>query len=132
MGTALRLLLDTHTLIWWAYDGPQLSRTARDAIDDPTSEVFVSAVSAFEIGTKFGQGKLPDAAYLADNLITYVREQNFKTLPISLVAGLCSGRLPRLHKDPFDRMLIAQAIEADLTLVSNEEVFDDYGVNRLW
>jgi PIN domain nuclease of toxin-antitoxin system len=128
----LKLLLDTHTLIWWTYDGPELSRKARDAIDDAGSEIFVSAVSAFEIGTKFGIGKLPDAAYLAQNLLAYLAEQGFIHLPISLADGLRSGRLPRHHKDPFDRLLIAQAMTAELTLVSNEDVFDDYGVKRLW
>ena len=119
-------------MIWWSYDDPKLSRKAYAAIDSSDAVVFVSAASGFEIGTKFGLGKLPDAAYLADHLEAYVAAQNFTVLPITLADGLRSGRLPRVHRDPFDRMLIAQAMYGSLTLISNEEKFDEYGVNRLW
>ncbi len=132
MGPPLRLLLDTHTLIWWTYESPKLSLKARDSVFEPDAEVFVSAVSAMEIATKFGLGKLPDAAYLAQNLDSYVDEQGFQKLSVTFSDGLRAGRLPLHHKDPFDRLLIAQAIGGNFTLVSNETIFETYGAKRLW
>ena len=128
----MRLLLDTHALIWWALDDPRLSRPARKAVASPAATVFVSAASAWEIATKARVGKLPEAQSLAINLPDYLAEQGFIGLDIALAHGQRAGALPGPHRDPFDRMLIAQSQSENLTLISNETVFDTYGVVRLW
>ena len=128
----MRLLLDTHALIWWLAGNAALSNDAQMAISDPANEVFVSAASAWEIATKFRIGRLPHAAALAADLSAAITGQGFLELPISLQHGQTAGSLPGPHRDPFDRMLISQALISDLALVSNEAVFDHYGVRRLW
>lgn len=128
----MRLLLDTHALLWWLLDDPQLSETARAAIADPDDIVFVSAASAWEVTTKFRLGKLPQAALLAQDFAAIVMRQGFEPLPISLQHGTRAGGLQGAHKDPFDRMLMAQALSESLMLVSNENAFDSFGVLRLW
>ena len=128
----MRLLLDTHALIWWLAGDPALSANAKAAIHDPGNEVFVSAASAWEIATKFRIGRLPDAGMLATDVRGALVNQGFLELPISVQHGQAAGSLPGPHRDPFDRMLVAQASLADLVLVSNEAVFDRYGVRRLW
>jgi PIN domain nuclease of toxin-antitoxin system len=128
----LRLLLDTHALIWWAIELPRLSREARAAIADPENEVFVSAVSALEIATKHRLGKLPEAGVLASSFEAEIDAEGFAGLPVSLRHGQLAGALGIQHKDPFDRLLIAQALTENMTLVSNERLFDAMGVSRLW
>ncbi len=128
----MRLLLDTHVLIWWLAGDPALSASAQAAIADPANEAFVSAASAWEIATKYRIGKLPQSAALAADMPGVLTGQGFVELPITVRHGQAAGSLPGPHRDPFDRMLIAQAVLADLVLVSNEAVFDRYGVHRLW
>jgi PIN domain nuclease of toxin-antitoxin system len=128
----VRLLLDTHALIWWLAGDPSLSAGAKAAIGDPENEVFVSAASAWEIATKYRIGRLPQAAALAMNVSGALASQGFIELPITVMHGQAAGSLPGPHRDPFDRMLIAQATLVDLVLVSNEVVFDRYAVRRLW
>ncbi len=128
----MRVLLDTHALIWYSIDDPELSRRAKSAIEDPDHTVLVSAATAWEISTKYRLGKLPLAQLLAMELAGYVVEQGFQSLPVSLSHGLRAGALPGPHKDPFDRMLIAQAQAEGIPLVSNETIFDEYGVTRIW
>jgi PIN domain nuclease of toxin-antitoxin system len=128
----VRLLLDTHALIWWLAGDPSLSANARATIRDPGNEVFVSSASAWEIATKFRIGRLPDSGALARDVRAALANQGFLELPISVQHGQAAGSLPGPHWDPFDRMPVAQATLADLVLVSNETVFDRYGVRRLW
>jgi PIN domain nuclease of toxin-antitoxin system len=129
----VRLLLDTHAFLWWVFGDAKLSRPARHALtDDESSEVFVSAVSAWEIATKFRIGKLPDAAAVARDAASAIAAEGFVELPITVGHAQSAGDLGGRHRDPFDRMLIAQALAEDLTLVSNQRVFDTYGVKRLW
>jgi PIN domain nuclease of toxin-antitoxin system len=128
----LRLLLDTHALIWWLAGNPSLSAAARKAVDDLGNDVFVSAVSAWEIATKHRIGKLPEAQALAADVGGAIASQGFVELPITVLHGQAAGSLPGPHRDPFDRMLIAQATLGDLVVVSNDLVFDRYGVRRLW
>jgi len=128
----LRLLLDTHALLWWATLNPKLSRRAKRAIEDDGNNVFVSAASAWEIATKSRIGKL-DWPAAAGTVNAYVLGQGFQPLLISLVHAELAGRLRIAHRDPFDRMLIAQTqTEEDMWLVSNEEIFDTAGVQRFW
>lgn len=128
----MRLLLDTHALLWWLSGDDALSLAARDAIADPENDVFVSAASGWEIATKYRIGRLPQSALLAADVAGVVAAQGFAELSITLHHGQLAGNLPRIHKDPFDRMLIAQAIVTDMTIVSNEALFAAYGVARLW
>lgn len=128
----MKLLLDTHALLWWlAGDTRQLSRRARAAIAETHHVVHVSAASAWEISTKHRLGKL-DASALEGRLMQVVTEQEFVELPISVDHAERAGSLPGDHRDPFDRMLIAQAQAERLVLVSNDELFDEFGIQRLW
>jgi PIN domain nuclease of toxin-antitoxin system len=128
----VRLLLDTHALIWWLAGDRQLSVRARRAIGDETNEIFVSAASAWEVATKHRLGKLPGAGPLAVDFAREVHAQGFALFPITLAHGQVAGALPSAHRDPFDRMLAAQAREEKMALVSIEPVFDDLGITRLW
>ena len=126
------LLLDTHALLWWLAGDERLSPPARAALTDPSGRVFVSAATAWEITTKHRLGKLPGVAAVVDDLGSCIASLGFRELPIAVADGERAGRLPGPHRDPFDRMIVAQALGADLMLVSNEALFDSYGVRRLW
>ena len=128
----MRLLLDTHAFLWWFEGSNRLSHTARRAILNGGNDKLVSAATAWEIATKHRLGKLPDADALALNIPAHIANQGFEELPVSVNAGARAGALPDVHRDPFDRMLIAQAILHNLILVSADELFDRYGVERLW
>jgi PIN domain nuclease of toxin-antitoxin system len=126
------LLLDTHAFLWWLEGNRRLSRRARTAIADPAASVFVSAACAWEIATKFRLGTLPGVASIVNDIAGIVASQSFTPLGITLVHAQRAGTLPGAHRDPFDRMLIAQAQTEALVLVTNETLFDAYGVQRLW
>jgi PIN domain nuclease of toxin-antitoxin system len=126
------LLLDTHAVLWWFLDDPALSRAALHAIQHDEAEVFVSAVSAMEVTTKFRLGKLPRADFLAARFETMVLDYGFQPLPITIAHAALAGSLSFAHKDPFDRLLVAQGLAEQMTLVSNERIFDAAGVDRLW
>jgi PIN domain nuclease of toxin-antitoxin system len=128
----LRLLLDTHALIWWLAGDEKLGRRAREAISDEANLVVVSAASAMEVATKFRIGKLPDAALLAQDFEAIIASQGFTELGISVRHARLAGEMGVDHKDPFDRLLIAQAMSEDLALVSNETRFDEFAVTRVW
>ena len=128
----MRVLLDTHALLWWLAGDKSLSRPARTAITDEENEIFVSAASAWEVATKYRIGKLPGAGPLAVDFAREVRQQGFTELPINFAHGQVAGSLPGEHRDPFDRMLVAQAREEKMALISNENVFDLFGVERIW
>jgi PIN domain nuclease of toxin-antitoxin system len=120
----LRLLLDTHALLWALLAPTRLSATASDAIEDGANEVFVSVVSA---ELKRAKGKLPIPVPLADAL----SEQHFRTLPVTLPYVLAVESLPRRHRDPFDRMLIVQAQLEEMTLVTSDREVRHYPVATL-
>ena len=119
-----RLLLDTHVLLWWLAGDRQLGAKAQSIIADPRNEVFISAVSAWEIAIKQNLGKLAAPKGVAG----IIEEEGFLPLPISLFHGEQAGYLPEHHKDPFDRMLIAQAQAEGLEIVTSDEKFQVYGV----
>ena len=128
----MRLLLDTHAFLWWlAGDAKRLSRRARQAIGNSENDVYVSAASVWEIAIKHRLGKL-DATALLGHTSRVIAGQAFLTLDMTIDHAERAGVLPGDHKDPFDRMLIAQAQAEHLTLVSNETMFDEHGVSRLW
>ena len=122
-----RLLLDTHVLLWWLSDDPQLGPVTRQVIGDPRNEVFISAASTWEISIKQSLGKLS----APDDMDTIVEDEGFDKLPITLYHGEQAGRLPGHHKDPFDRMLIAQAQTEGLVVVTNDEKISRYGIRCL-
>jgi PIN domain nuclease of toxin-antitoxin system len=128
----LRALLDTHALLWWLSDDPGLTRTARKTIEETRNALIVSAASAWEIATKVRLGKLPTAADLVSNFSEQIKREGFQWMAISAAHGIRAGLLPGPHTDPFDRMLIAQSQAENILIISNERIFDAYGIRRLW
>jgi PIN domain nuclease of toxin-antitoxin system len=128
------LLLDTHTVLWWLEGDQRLSKRAYDAILAEEEPVYVSAASAWEIATKYRLGKLSSVTAIKGRISSVLGENGLTPLDVTLAHGEHAGLLdgPPKHTDPFDRMLIAQALMEGLTLVSNEQLFDRYGVDRLW
>lgn len=120
----MKLLLDTHVLLWWLEDDDGLAAGARLAIADPSNDVFVSAATIWELAIKSGLGKLK----LPTDIETLLEEEFFTSLPISFQHAITAGSLPPHHQDPFDRMLIAQAITEGLMLVSRDSRVHAYGV----
>jgi PIN domain nuclease of toxin-antitoxin system len=128
----MRLLLDTHTVLWSLSGSSSLSIRARRLIEDGANEILVSAVSAWEIATKVRLGKLPTGEELISDFSFYLKQLGVDPLPISIEHALRAGRLPGEHRDPFDRMLIAQAQSEDIPILSNDRIFDEYHVQRIW
>lgn len=130
----MRLLLDTHTLLWYVLGDAQLSNTATALIVDPANDVLVSPASYWEIAIKVSIGKLPLTQPFDDFLDTCLNRYRFRLLPIepphtSRVALL---KFPTNHKDPFDRLLVAQALVENIAVVSDDAALDVYGIQRLW
>ena len=123
----MRLLLDTHVFLWWVSEWGRIAEPARRAIANPGNQVFVSAVSGWEIGVKRAKGKL----VAPDNLAAIVTDKRFEHLPLSFVHAERAAALPRLHGDPFDRMLIAQAQTEGLTLVTRDKRIPRYEVETM-
>lgn len=128
----MRLLLDTHALLWWLDGDRRLSLKARRAIASESNSILVSAASAWEITTKARLGKLPGATDVAADVAACVAGQGFLSLDITLLHAQRAGRLPGAHRDPFDRMLIAQSQIEDVAIVTDDEAFDAFDVRRLW
>jgi PIN domain nuclease of toxin-antitoxin system len=128
----MRLLLDTHVFLWWVAGGPPVSRRARSAIADGKNECLVSMASAWEMAIKVSLGKLEIDGSLERFLPEQLAANGFQVLPIDLEHVFRLTRLPFHHRDPFDRLLVAQALDGDLTLVSADPVFDKYGIKRRW
>jgi PIN domain nuclease of toxin-antitoxin system len=119
-----RLLLDTHAFLWWLSDDPALGADARQMIGEPRNQVLVSAASIWEISIKQAKGMLE----APEDLEVLVEDEGFTKLPISLFHGQQAGKLPEIHRDPFDRMLIAQAQAEGLELVTADGIIPQYGV----
>jgi len=128
----VRLLIDTHALLWWLSDDPSLSRAARKAMAETSNVLLVSAASAWEIATKVRLGRLPGAAELAADFQGFMLREGFTTLDITPDHAIRAGLLPGPHRDPFDRMLISQAQAENVPIVTNERIFEAYGVRRVW
>ena len=128
----MRLLLDTHAFLWWLAGSEGLSQQARQAIANEANDVLVSAASAWEIATKHRLGKLRNAEIVALDIAGAISGQGFEELAITVDDAGRAGELPGPHRDPFDRMLISQALARNLVLISIETLFDQYGVRRLW
>ena len=121
------LLLDTHALLWWLEDSPRLDRVAYASIGASQNRVFVSAVTVWEIALKRNLGKLQ----APDNLTELIWQEGFTGLPLALHHGEIAGNLPLIHRDPFDRMLVAQAQAEGLTLVTSDAALRQYDVATL-
>jgi PIN domain nuclease of toxin-antitoxin system len=119
-----RFLLDTHVFLWWLSDDPALGAEARQMIGEPRNQVLVSAASIWEISIKQAKGMLE----APEDLEALVEDEGFTKLPISLFHGQQAGKLPEIHRDPFDRMLIAQAQAEGLELVTADGIIPQYGV----
>jgi PIN domain nuclease of toxin-antitoxin system len=128
----VRLLLDTHALLWWLDGDRRLSLKARRAMANESNAILVSAVSAWEITTKARLGKLPGASDVAADVAACVAAQGFVPLDITLLHAQRAGNLSGSHRDPFDRMLIAQSQIEDVALVTDDEAFDAFDVRRFW
>jgi PIN domain nuclease of toxin-antitoxin system len=126
------VLLDTHAALWWFVDDARLSVPARNAIGDPDHKVYFSTVSAWELATKARIGKLPELPEVARLLPGFVEGSGFRVLPVLLDHATHAGDLPGRHRDPFDRMLIAQATLEGLTVITRDPMFADYGCKVIW
>ena len=124
----MRLLLDTHVLLWWRDDSPRLSARSRAEIGDPSNEVLVSTATLWEIVIKRALGKLS----FPDDLEDVIREESFGIIPITFQHLRRVELLPELHRDPFDRMLVAQALTEGTPLVTNDRAVLAYGIPTLW
>lgn len=127
----MRLLLDTHTIAWWADGSTDLPTLSRTLIDDDLNAVFISAVSAYELAQKHRLGKWPGADLLLSAL-DHLIPSYFTALPLTFSHAALAGQLPAEHRDPFDRMLVAQALVDGLTIVSVDDKLDQFGVRRVW
>ena len=123
----MRLLFDAHALLWWLADDPSLGQSARDLISDPANEVFVSAATVWEISVKRALGKLE----APDDLVGALASEGFKEAPILSSDGERAGNLDPHHRDPFDRMLVVQALRLDAAVVTRDPVFAHYGTRTV-
>jgi PIN domain nuclease of toxin-antitoxin system len=122
------LLLDTHALLWWRGEHRRIGASAHDAIEDPDVPVFFSAASVWEIAIKHAVGKLN----MPESLVGTMQDRGFTELAVNVSHALRAAALPAHHRDPFDRMLVAQACEENLTLVTNDARIAAYDVPILW
>lgn len=128
----MKCLLDTHALIWWVGNDLRLSKAARVAISDAKVGIFVSAASAWECAVKVQNGKLPQAAPLVAAFRQTLERAGFAMLDITLEHALAAGALPRHHGDPWDRMIVAQALAEGMALVTKDQELSRYGVRCVW
>ena len=128
----MNVLIDTQSIIWFAENNTQLSQTARETMENPENECFVSIASFWEISIKMSIGKLDIKGLSLPEFWDEVSENDFPTLDIRREHIIENTKLPLLHRDPFDRLIIAQAIAEKMPLVSNDAAFDAYPVTRVW
>jgi PIN domain nuclease of toxin-antitoxin system len=126
------LLLDTHALLWWLVEPEKLSTLALAAINNPAASIFVSAASGWELATKVRLGKLPGAEQLLQDLPSLLQQQGFQPLAVQLHHGVHAGAYPQAHRDPFDRLLAAQAELEGLPLVSLDPALATFPCRLLW
>jgi len=132
MGT-VGYLLDTHTFLWAVQESRKLSDSARKALEDTKTPRFVSAVSTYEIMNKYRIGKLPEYAHVVENYLDILRTFGADELPISMSHAHFAGKFEWTHRDPFDRLLAAQAFTDKLTLITNDPVFETLPwITLLW
>lgn len=118
-----RYLIDTHILLWWIFDEPKLKQNAREIIQNPSNKIIVSSASAWEIATKYRIGKLPEAKELIENYDNVLEEARFSQLSITTAHSLRAGLLPIEHRDPFDRMIMAQSELEQIPVITYDRAF---------
>ncbi len=128
----MRVLLDTHAFLWWISDDEQLTVQARETIGAADNQVFVSAASVWEIVTKARLGRLPLPEPVGRFVATHLEENAFQPLPIAMRHAFALEALPDLHRDPFDRMLVAQALTEGMPLVTGDHAVRAYPVMTIW
>jgi PIN domain nuclease of toxin-antitoxin system len=128
----MKVLLDTCAVVWATLSPAALSRQAQETIADEGNVILVSAASAWEIATKVRLGKLPGAEKLEQDYLAVMEEAGYELLPIDTASALRAGRLTADHKDPFDRMIAAQALALDVAVLSPDPQFDQFGLRRIW
>jgi len=128
----VKVLLDTHALLWAILSPRALSRRAATLIEDQANDILVSAASAWEIATKVRIGKLQGAEVLERDFLDVMDDAGYSMLPIDAACALRAGRFAGNHRDPFDRVLAAQALAEDIPILSKDSIFDTFGVRRLW
>ena len=127
----MRVLLDTHAAMWWLDAPKKLGISGYGLISDPDNEVLISPIVPWEIAIKMNNGKLPPHE-LATDFLRVIAQENFTMIEIHPLHAIRSGLLPLHHRDPFDRLLAAQSLQLGLPLISAHNVFDNYGVARIW
>jgi PIN domain nuclease of toxin-antitoxin system len=128
----MKLLLDTHAIVWWLVNSRKLSDRARAVIADPANTIYISAASAWEIATKVRLGKWPEAAALVGAFDAIMEANGFEALAISVHHAIHAGTLHAAHPDPFDRMLAAQAELEGVDLVTADPAFAEFDVRTIW
>ena len=128
----MRILLDTATFLWAVTDAPELSDDARELFADPANEIYLSSVSTWEIAIKHSMGRLPLPESPARFIPAQRKQHGIEPLPLDEEATLHLTRLPALHKDPFDRMLICQAVAQHLVILTPDELINQYPVRTMW
>lgn len=127
----MKTLLDTHALVWWFSEPEKLSRRVASIIRNASNVVLISAASAWELAIKVNLGKV-DAISLVSDLSIHLAEEGFEELPIAIRHATRAGLLPLHHRDPFDRLLVAQALELDVPILSADKSLDHYDIRRVW
>ena len=127
----MEVLLDTHALVWWFNQPKRLSKRTHSILVDTDNTVLISAAVAWELSIKVNLGKL-DALALLTGLAQKIQKEGFTELPVSITHAVRAGLLPVHHRDPFDRLLVAQAQDLGVPIVSADELLDRYDVKRLW
>lgn len=128
----MRALLDTHTLLWAMVEPSLLSRKVAKVMADESSSIFVSAASAWEIATKVRLGKLPTAERIERDFLLLMEGAGYTLLPIDTATALRAGRFTGSHRDPFDRILAAQALTDDIPILSKDSKLDTFNIRRIW
>jgi PIN domain nuclease of toxin-antitoxin system len=118
-----RYLIDTHVLLWWIFDDPKLDQNIREIIQNPSNKIIVSSASAWEIATKYRIGKLPEAKELLENYDQIIQKARFFQLSITTAHALRAGGLPIQHRDPFDRMIMAQSELEKISVITYDPAF---------
>lgn len=128
----MKLLLDTCAFLWFLADSPHLSQTARVHLLDPANEVYLSAVSVWEIARKFAQGRISLPSHPSTLIPAVRRDSGIASLSLTEMDALAAEKLQLFHKDPFDRMLIAQALMGGLAIITSDRAFEPYPVRVIW
>lgn len=128
----MRLLLDTHVLLFWLAEPKRLPKKVSALIAERQHEMLVSAVSAYEVSTKYRLGRLPSAGPLVTDFFGWIHKAGFAELPISIRHAQTAGLFSAPHRDPFDRLLASQSIVENIPIASSDDALDQFGVQRIW